>query len=63
MKIAGFLLLATGWLLVLTAIVLLRSEGARAAFVLAGLATEALGLALAVRSHLSSPSSRRADRA
>ena len=58
MKIAGFLLLTSGWLLVLAAIVLLGSAGARRAFVVAGLGTELLGLALAVRSHLSRGSSR-----
>jgi hypothetical protein len=68
MKIAGFLLLTAGWLLVLAAIVLLGSAGARSAFVLAGLGTEALGLTLAVRSHLSRGSGRdrigpRSDRA
>jgi hypothetical protein len=52
MKTAGFLLLSTGWLLVLAAIVLLGSAGARSAFVAAGLGTQALGFALAVRSHL-----------
>jgi small-conductance mechanosensitive channel len=58
MKIAGFLLLATGWLLVLAAIILLGSAGARAAFVAAGLGTEALGFSLAVRSHLTRAVSR-----
>jgi hypothetical protein len=58
MKIAGFLLLAAGWLLVLAAIVLLGSAGARAAFVAAGLGTEALGFTLAVRSHLTLKASR-----
>lgn len=51
MKIAGFLLLLAGWLLVLTAVVLLPSPAARGGFVLAGLAVEILGLALAVRAH------------
>lgn len=52
MKIAGFLLLVAGWLLVLAALVLLRSAGARNAFVAAGAATETLGFVLAVRSHI-----------
>ncbi|HTA41411.1 MAG TPA: hypothetical protein VK789_03120 [Bryobacteraceae bacterium] len=52
MKIAGFLLLVAGWLLVLSALVLLRGSGPRSGFVLAGLAVEILGLALVFRSHL-----------
>jgi hypothetical protein len=51
MKIAGFLLLLAGWLLVLTAVVLLPSIPARGGFVLAGMGVQILGLALAVRSH------------
>ncbi|MGD1073300.1 MAG: hypothetical protein ABSB15_24570 [Bryobacteraceae bacterium] len=42
----------------LAAIVLLGSAGARAAFVAAGLGTEALGFTLAVRSHLTLKASR-----
>jgi len=52
MKAAGFTLLLAGWMLVLSAIVLLPGEGARAAFLLAGLGVEGLGLVLAFRSHL-----------
>ena len=52
MKLAGFLLLPAGWLIVLTAIVLLPPGSARAAFLLAGLAIEALGLGLMVRAHI-----------
>jgi hypothetical protein len=52
MKIVGFLLLLTGWLLVLAAIVLLASPGSRAGFVLAGMTVEALGLTIVIRSHL-----------
>ena len=51
MKFLGFLLLVAGWLLVLAAIVLLGSPGSRGAFVFAGMAVEALGLALVFRSH------------
>lgn len=51
MKIASFLLLLAGWFLVLAAIVLLPASGARVGFIFSGLAVEALGLALAVRSH------------
>jgi Flp pilus assembly protein TadB len=52
MKLAGFLLLLSGWGLVLSAVVLLASPPPRAAFVLAGVAVELLGLVLVVRTHL-----------
>jgi hypothetical protein len=52
LKPAGFLLLIMGWILVLSAIVLLKQEAARGGFALAGLAVEALGLSLVVRSHI-----------
>jgi hypothetical protein len=52
MKLAGFLLLPAGWLLVLSAVVLLASPSPRAAFVLAGVAVELLGLVLVVRTHV-----------
>ena len=52
MKLAGFLLLLAGWGIVLTAVVLLGSAGPRAAFVLAGVGVEALGLIIVIRSHL-----------
>jgi len=51
MKLAGFLLLISGWGIVAAALLLLPSEAARAAFVLAGIAVQILGLVLAVRSH------------
>ena len=51
MKVAGFLLLLAGWILMIAAIVLLAA-GARTAFLLAGLGVELLGLFLAFRSHL-----------
>jgi hypothetical protein len=52
MKIAGFLLLLAGWLLILSALALLASSGPRSAFLLAGSGVELLGLVLFVRSHL-----------
>ena len=52
MKSVGSLLLLTGWLLVLAAIVLLASPPARTGFVLAGVAVEGLGLTFVIRSHL-----------
>ena len=52
MKFAGFMLLLAGWGLALSAVVLLASPSPRAAFVLAGIAVELLGLGLIVRTHL-----------
>jgi hypothetical protein len=52
MKAAGFLMLFAGWVLVLAAIGLFAAPPMRAAFVLAGIAVEALGLVLAFRAHL-----------
>jgi hypothetical protein len=55
MKFTGILLLAAGWAIVVAAVALLPSAGARTAFVLAGIAVELLGLGLAVRAHLVLP--------
>ena len=52
MKIAGFLLLLSGWILVAAALMLLPGLPARTAFVLAALAVEILGLVLVARAHL-----------
>jgi hypothetical protein len=52
MKAVGFLMLPAGWFLVLAAIVLFSAAPLRAAFVLAGVAVETLGLILVFRSHL-----------
>lgn len=51
-RLIGFLLLPAGWGLVLAAIGMLHSDGPRAAFVLAGVAVELLGLILLARAHL-----------
>ena len=53
MKLAGFLLLPSGWAIVLSALVLLApaQEVARTGFVLAGMFVEALALWLVVRAH------------
>lgn len=59
MKFVGFLLLPAGWLLALAAIVLFAPLPLRTAFVLAGIAVEALGLILAFRSHLISREEKR----
>ena len=55
MKLAGFLLLLAGWVIVLSALELLGPATPRAVFVLAGFAVEVLGLALAFRAHAVQP--------
>jgi hypothetical protein len=52
MKFAGFLLLLAGWSIALTAVILLRAAVPRAAFVLAGVAIECVGMVLVARAHL-----------
>jgi len=52
MKIAGFFSLLAGWLLVLAAVAMLPAGVARNVFAVAGLAVEATGIVLAVRSHI-----------
>jgi hypothetical protein len=49
---AGLLLLLAGWLLVLSALVLLRAAWPQALFVLAGAGVEVLALVLLFRSHV-----------
>ena len=49
MKLAGCLLLISGLLIVLAALVLLPSFGLRPAFVVAGIAVEIVGLGLIAR--------------
>ena len=49
MKLAGFLLLLSGWGIVLSAVSLLTAVAPRAAFVAAGIGVEAVGLVLVVR--------------
>lgn len=51
MKVLGFALLVSGWMIVLSAIVLLARDPARAAFVLAGIGVEVVGLVLVIRAH------------
>jgi hypothetical protein len=51
MKIAGLLLLVAGWLLTILAVILLRSETSRAAFVLAGMSVQVLAVVLVFRAH------------
>jgi len=51
MKILGFLLLVSGWAITLTAVALLAQDVPRAAFVLAGVGVEIVGLVLVIRAH------------
>jgi hypothetical protein len=51
MKLGGFLLLLSGWGIVLAAVRMLHGNAA-SAFVLAGVAVEILGLVLVARAHL-----------
>ena len=51
MKILGFLLLLSGWAIVLGAVALLAPGGPRIAFLLSGIGVEAIGLAVFIRSH------------
>jgi hypothetical protein len=52
MKYAGLLAMPAGFFLTVAAIVLFPSATQRAAFILCGLAVEAMGLAVAVRGHM-----------
>jgi Flp pilus assembly protein TadB len=49
LRLAGFLLMVAGWMLVLAAVVLLRALPAQTGFALAGVAVEALGFVLVAR--------------
>ena len=51
MKLAGFFLLLSGWMIVLAAVALLASS-ARTGFVFAGIGVELVGVVLVTRSHL-----------
>ena len=52
MKLAGFLLLPAGCIIVLAAVVLLPFSPSETAFALAGMGVEILGLTFVVRSHM-----------
>jgi hypothetical protein len=60
MKYAGLLVMPAGFFLSIAAILMFPDPTRRAAFVLCGLAVEAMGLAVAVRGHMSSRGDRRA---
>jgi hypothetical protein len=52
MKYAGLLVMPAGCFLTLAALVLFPDGAAREAFVVCGLAVEALGLGVAIRGHI-----------
>jgi hypothetical protein len=52
MKYAGLLVMPAGFFLSIAAILLFPASPQRAAFVLCGLAVEAMGLVVAVRGHM-----------
>ncbi len=52
MKYAGLLVMPAGFFLTVAALVLFPAPAPRAAFVVCGLAVEAMGLAVAVRGHM-----------
>jgi len=54
MRILGFVLLVAGWVIVVSALLLLRAFAPRANFVLAGAGVEVLGLVVVARSHMES---------
>jgi hypothetical protein len=52
MKLAGLLMLVAGWLLIVATVALLGAVPPRGPFIAAGIAVEAIGLGLLIRSHL-----------
>jgi len=58
MELAGFLLLVAGWAIVLAAVAVLKTVPLETVFILAGVATEVVGLVLVIRTHLAVRSAR-----
>jgi len=52
MKLAGLMLLVSGWIIVVAAIALLQTVTAQGGFLVAGMAVELLGLIVVFRAHL-----------
>jgi hypothetical protein len=59
MKYAGLLVMPAGFFLSIAAVLLFPAPASRAAFVVCGLAVEAMGLAVTVRGHMEARGSRR----
>jgi hypothetical protein len=58
-KLAGFLLLLAGWVIVVAAVALLAPTLPRTGFALAGIGVEVLGLVFVVRCHVALQGGRR----
>ena len=52
MKYAGLLVMPAGFFLSIAAVILFPDPAPRAAFVVCGIAVEAMGLAVAIRGHM-----------
>jgi hypothetical protein len=52
MKYAGLLLMPAGFFLAIAAVLLFSNSPARPAFIVCGLAVEAMGLGVAIRGHM-----------
>jgi hypothetical protein len=59
MRYAGLLVMPTGFLIAVSALVLFPDATRRSAFVVCGLLVEALGLAVAARGHMAQGGARR----
>lgn len=59
MKYAGLLVMPAGFFLSIAALLLFPASGPRTAFVLCGVAVEAMGLVIAVRGHMQIPGENR----
>ena len=59
MKYAGLLVMPAGFFLSIAALLLFPASGPRTAFVLCGVAVEAMGLVVAVRGHMQIPGENR----
>lgn len=59
MKYAGLLVMPSGFVIAVAALVLFADPARRAAFVFCGLLVEALGLAVAIRGHMLERGARR----
>jgi hypothetical protein len=53
LKLIGCLLLLSGWLIVLAALIMLSAFGQRAAFITAGIGVEVLGMVLLTQAYTS----------
>ncbi|MGA7108008.1 MAG: hypothetical protein WBV28_13095 [Terracidiphilus sp.] len=59
MKYAGLLVMPAGFLLAIAAVILFPDPAPRAAFVVCGIAVEAMGLTVAIRGHMPARGERR----